>query len=123
MSTTIRIKRVYEAPEQADGRRILVERLWPRGLRKEEAKIDAWLKEIAPSTELRRWYGHEVTRWPEFKRRYEAELRGNPEGVEQLVALCRRGTTTFVYAARDEAHNSAVVLRDFVNRRLRRTTA
>lgn len=115
----IHIKRAYEDPKRGDGVRILVERLWPRGLRKEDAGFDLWLKDVAPSTELRQWYGHDVTRWPEFKKRYEAELRENPDAVQQLLSYCRKGPTTFVYAAHDEAHNSAVVLRGFVERRLR----
>ncbi|HTJ25753.1 MAG TPA: DUF488 family protein [Candidatus Limnocylindria bacterium] len=113
----IRLKRIYDEPAASDGFRILVERLWPRGLRKEDAAIDLWLKEIAPSTELRRWYGHDVARWPEFRRRYEAELRANGDAVhafEECAAHHR--TMTFLYAAHDNEHNSAVVLRDFVQR-------
>src|SRR5260370_32736074 len=115
----VHIKRVYDEPTKADGFRILVERLWPRGLRKADAAVDLWLKEIAPSTELRQWYGHDVTRWPEFKKRYEGELRANPDVVRELQEHCRKGSTTFVYAAHDEEHNSAVVLREFMQRRVR----
>jgi uncharacterized protein YeaO (DUF488 family) len=118
---SIRIKRAYEEPRRGDGRRILVERLWPRGLRKEAAQIDVWLKDIAPSTELRQWYAHDVERWPEFKKRYGAELRANPDAVDRLLSLVREGPATFIYAAHDEAHNSAVVLRAFLGRRLRRS--
>lgn len=115
---TIRIKRAYEPRTPDDGLRILVERLWPRGLRKDDAHIDEWIKEIAPSTELRKWYAHDVERWPEFKKRYQAELRENRDAVDRLVALCRHRPTTFVYAAHDELHNSAVVLRGFIGRRV-----
>jgi uncharacterized protein YeaO (DUF488 family) len=115
----IELKRVYEPAAKTDGRRVLVERLWPRGVSKESAHIDAWLKEIAPSTELRKWYGHEVERWPGFRKRYEAELKENREAVAQLLKICRSGTTTLVYSAHDEEHNSAVVLRSFILRRLR----
>jgi uncharacterized protein YeaO (DUF488 family) len=120
----IRTKRAYEPPLKADGFRILVERLWPRGLRKEDAAIDLWMKEISPSPELRKWYAHDVERWPEFKRRYEAELRANGEAVQRLLAICERHpTTTFVYAAHDEQHNSAILLRAFMDRRMRKTPA
>jgi uncharacterized protein YeaO (DUF488 family) len=115
----VRIKRAYDEPTKADGFRILVERLWPRGLRKADAAVDLWLKEIAPSTELRQWYGHDVTRWLEFKKRYEGELRANPDIVRELQEYCCKGSTTFVYAAHDEEHNSAVVLREFMQRRVR----
>ena len=115
----LHVKRAYEAGTDADGCRVLVERLWPRGLRKADAEIDAWLKDIAPSTELRKWYGHDVARWPEFKRRYQAELRANEAAVAELLQHARRGNTTLIYAAHDEQHNSAVVLRAFVARRLR----
>jgi uncharacterized protein YeaO (DUF488 family) len=117
---TIKIKRAYEERTRGDGLRILVERLWPRGLLKEEAQIDVWLKEIAPSTELRKWYAHDVERWPEFKKRYQAELRENPDAVARLLELCNHRPTTFVYAAHDEQHNSAVVLRAFIGRRISR---
>lgn len=114
----LRIKRAYELPAEADGYRVLVERLWPRGLRKADAALDAWLKDIAPSTELREWYGHDVACWPEFKRRYQAELRANLAGIEEFIQRARRETTTSIYAAHDEEHNSAVVLRAFIARRL-----
>ena len=117
----LRLKRAYEAPSEADGTRVLVERLWPRGMTKEAAALDLWLKEVAPSGELRRWYGHDPARWAEFRRRYEAELRGGgaAEARQRLEALCREGrTVTLVFAARDEARNSAVVLRDVLEERL-----
>jgi uncharacterized protein YeaO (DUF488 family) len=117
----IRLKRVYEEPTESDGFRILVERLWPRGLRKEDAAVDLWLKEVAPSTALRQWYAHDVTRWPAFRRRYEAELRANAPAVRTLCAYCAlHPIATFVYAAHDAEHNSAVVLRDFMRRRVAR---
>ena len=115
----IHLKRVYEAPSADDGLRILVERLWPRGLTRDAAHIDHWLKNLAPGTELRRWYDHVPARWPEFKKRYLAELENiPPEEIEELVALCRADLVTFVFAARDEARNSAVVLRGFILQRL-----
>jgi len=116
---TIRLKRAYEEPKRGDGLRILVERLWPRGLLKKDADIEVWLKEIAPSTELRKWSAHDAERWLEFKKRYQAELRGNSDALARLVALCNRRPATFVYAAHDERHNSAVVLRAFIGRRMR----
>jgi len=110
----IRLKRVYENPTKDDGVRILVERLWPRGLTKEKAGIDLWLKEIAPSDGLRKWYGHDPAKWDEFRKRYEAELKKNKEPLDQLREKINEGTVTFVYAARDEAHNSAVLLKRFL---------
>lgn len=110
----IRIKRVYEPAAASDGQRILVERLWPRGLKKEELHADAWLKDIAPSTELRQWYGHRVERWPEFQRRYRAELDAHADALKPLRAAAKKGTVTLLFSARDEEHNSAVVLRDYL---------
>lgn len=110
----IRLKRVYEAPGPDDGLRVLGERLWPRGVSKEQAKVDLWLKEVAPSPELRTWYSHDTAKWPEFRRRYIEELRGNPavEGLRRLVE--ERPVTTFVFAARDPARCSAAVLKEFL---------
>ena len=111
----IRLKRVYEAPAPDDGLRLLVERLWPGGLRRDAAAIDRWLKDVAPSAELRRWYGHVPDRWPEFRERYLAELDdAEAEAIGELVGLCRSRSVTFVFAARDETRCSAVVLREFV---------
>jgi uncharacterized protein YeaO (DUF488 family) len=110
----IKLKRVYDPVERGDGQRVLVERLWPRGLRKEDARVTEWLRDIAPSPVLRRWYGHEPARWTEFKRRYRAELR-RPERRRLLEALAdqaRRGTVTLVFAARDPERNSAVLVRE-----------
>jgi uncharacterized protein YeaO (DUF488 family) len=110
----IRLKRAYDPPAEADGLRILVERLWPRGLTRERARIDHWCKVVSPSSELRRWFGHDPARWPEFRRRYRAELQGNADEVERLAKLCAGRRVTFVFAARDETMNSAVVLRDYL---------
>lgn len=110
----IRIKRAYEPASETDGKRILVERLWPRGIRKEALVLDDWRKEVAPSTELRKWYGHRVERWPDFVQRYRAELDANPEGWLPIAEAAQAGMVTLVYSARDEAHNSARVLRDYL---------
>ncbi len=108
----IRIKRVYEPPDDEDGRRILVDRLWPRGLSKEKARIDLWLKDIAPSTELRRWFNHDPERWDGFKERYLAELKANGEQIALLKQELDKGIVTLVYGAKDEKHNQAVVLQE-----------
>ena len=108
----VRLKRAYEAAEAADGTRILVDRLWPRGVSKQEAALDDWMKDIAPSTELRQWFGHEPSRWAEFQRRYKAELRGHAAELERLRGIAAKGALTLVYGARDEVHDDAVVLRD-----------
>jgi uncharacterized protein YeaO (DUF488 family) len=110
----IRLKRAYDPVARGDGRRILVERLWPRGLKKEALAADAWVKEVAPSTELRKWFGHQVERWEEFQRRYRAELDANPAAWEPLLEEARRGTVTLLYSAHDTLHNSALVLRDYL---------
>ncbi len=109
-----RLKRAYEAPAREDGTRVLVERLWPRGVRKDAAAIDLWLKEIAPSADLRRWYGHDRARWAEFRRRYRDELAGNAEAVARLRALAAGGPVTLVFAARDAEHSSAAVLKEWL---------
>jgi uncharacterized protein YeaO (DUF488 family) len=108
----IRLKRAYERPSGGDGTRILVDRLWPRGVKKEEAAIERWAKDLSPSTELRKWFGHDPARWQEFRRRFAAELRQHPDQLKELRALARQGPITLIYAAHDEAHNDAVVLRD-----------
>ena len=110
----IELKRAYETPSDRDGLRVLVERLWPRGLTKADAAIDHWMKDIAPSPELRTWYGHQPERWPEFRRRYRAELRSNQAAAESLRALSTGRQVTFVFAAKDVDRNSAVVLKDFL---------
>ena len=110
----IKLKRVYEEPSQADGLRVLVERLWPRGFTKEHASIDLWLKDVAPSTELRKWFGHDPKRWEPFRQRYLAELRGKKDLIDLLKQKEREGAVTLVYAARDEEHSGALVLKDFL---------
>jgi uncharacterized protein YeaO (DUF488 family) len=111
---TIKLKRAYESPSKSDGRRILVERLWPRGIKKEDAALFVWLREIAPSTELRKWYDHDPTKWPGFQKRYLKELAGNGEQVARLCEVCAVKTVTFVFAAKDETRNSAVVLKRYI---------
>ncbi len=119
---SIGIKRVYEPGSRDDGQRILVERLWPRGIRKEDLDADWWRKEVAPSTELRKWYGHRVSRWPEFRQRYREELDGNEDGWRPILEAARKGRVTLLYSARDVEHNSAVVLRDYLAERVRGRT-
>lgn len=108
----VKLKRAYEPAAEADGTRVLVDRLWPRGVSKADAAVDRWLKEIAPSTGLREWFGHDPARWQEFRRRYKQELQQHAAELEELRALARHGTVTLLYGARDEEHNDAVVLRD-----------
>jgi uncharacterized protein YeaO (DUF488 family) len=115
----IKLKRAYETPSDDDGKRVLVERLWPRGVTKVEAKIDEWIKDIAPSPELRKWYAHDVEKWPEFKRRYVEELKQHDDEVGELKKMVRGSVVTFIYAAHDTEHNSAVVLKEFVQGRTR----
>jgi uncharacterized protein YeaO (DUF488 family) len=115
----IQIKRVYDPPARGDGQRILVERLWPRGMKKESLATDAWMKEVAPSTELRKWFGHQVERWEEFQRRYREELDANPDAWTPILAASKGGTVTLLYSAHDVLHNSALVLRDYLAERQR----
>jgi len=110
----IKLKRAYESPAADDGTRVLVDRLWPRGVKKADAGIDLWMKELAPSAELRKWFGHDPARWQEFRRRYVEELRHHPEQLARLRALAKQGPITLVFAAHDERHNDAVVLRDLL---------
>lgn len=110
----IELKRVYEKPDATDGKRILVERLWPRGLTKEKAQVDVWLKQIAPSTKLRKWFNHDPGKWVEFQKRYRAELRDNDDQVAILKHEIGNKKATFVYGSKDEVHNSAIVLMDFL---------
>jgi uncharacterized protein YeaO (DUF488 family) len=114
MRRNIQLKRAYVPPSPGDGVRILVDRLWPRGLRKPEAAINRWLKELAPSTELRLWFGHDPSRWDEFRRRYESELAQSKSMLKELRRAARQGPVTLIYASRDELHNEAVVLRDLL---------
>lgn len=116
MSHKLKIKRVYEKPEPGDGTRILVDRLWPRGLSKAKAKLDLWLKESAPSTELRKWFGHDAKKWRSFRARYEKELKNNADKIEIIKSKAGAGTVTLLYAARDQKHNEAVVLKELLER-------
>jgi len=109
-------KRAYEAPADSDGKRILIDRLWPRGLSKDKAQIDFWLKDIAPSTELRKWFGHDPAKWDEFQARYIAELDANGRSVHALRSMIKDGPVTLVYGAKDTEHNDAVVLSYYLAR-------
>ena len=110
----LQIKRTYEPPARGDGRRILVERLWPRGMKKESLEADAWMKEVAPSTELRKWFDHRVERWEKFQQRYRDELDAKSDAWEPILDAVRRGTVTLLYSADDTVHNGAVVLREYL---------
>jgi uncharacterized protein YeaO (DUF488 family) len=111
----IKLKRAYEKPSADDGFRVLVERLWPRGMSKDKAQLDLWLKDVAPSQELRQWYGHDVAKWIEFQKRYRAELRKERDRLELLLEKSASGTVTLIYAAHDQEHNSALVLKEFLD--------
>lgn len=113
---TVGLKRVYEAVEPADGARVLVDRIWPRGVSRDKAELHSWLKDVAPTTELRKWFGHEAQRWPEFQRRYRQELENNP-ALDELVALTNAQRVTLVYSARDTERNQAVVLAEVIAER------
>ena len=110
----LRIKRVYEPAEAGDGARVLVDRVWPRGVTRQAAALTLWLKDIAPSTELRKWFGHEPERWEEFRRRYHAELEQDQDGLAELRELRGKGRVTLLYGAHDTEHNQAVALRDYL---------
>lgn len=112
---SISLKRAYELPAKADGVRILVDRLWPRGVTKSKASIDLWIKDLAPSTELRTWFGHDPEKWSEFQKKYRAELKGNP-ALSEIRDLSRQGNVTLVYAAKDELHNQALVIKQILDR-------
>jgi uncharacterized protein YeaO (DUF488 family) len=112
----IKVKRVYEAPAKDDGIRILVDRLWPRGLTKEKASVDIWLKEIAPSTELRKWFGHEPAKWNDFRKKYHSELKENKEPISLLKDEMKKGKVTLLFGAKDEEHNEAVVLLNYITK-------
>ena len=114
----LKIKRVYDPPSPNDGKRILIDRLWPRGLKKEDAKVDDWIKEVAPSTELRTLYGHDPKKWSEFKRRFFSELRRRQDLVEGIVSASRKGTVTLLFGSREERFNNAVALKEFVEARM-----
>ena len=110
----LQLKRAYEKPSRADGRRVLVERLWPRGVRKDALMLDAWLKEVAPSTDLRRWFGHDPARWQEFCQRYAAELEARPDAWAPIMQAHRSGTVTLLYSSHDTEHNNAVALKAYL---------
>ena len=114
VAENIRLKRAYNSAGSGDGTRILIDRLWPRGVRKADAAIDVWAKDIAPSTALRRWFGHDPARWHEFRRRYSEEIHRRRDRLDELRTLAQKGRITLVFAARDEAHNDAVVLREIL---------
>lgn len=117
MTRRLSTRRVYEDPHPDDGLRVLVDRLWPRGLTKDAARVDHWMKELAPSTELRKWFDHRVERWPEFQQRYARELDGKPELVDELAVLLRKGPVTLVFGAKDEEHNQAIALAAYMRDR------
>ena len=110
----IQLKRAYDPPEEKDGARFLVDRLWPRGIKKEDLHLSGWLKEIAPSNALRKWFGHDPDQWEEFQRRYLSELEGKTEALQTLQQALRKGPVTLVYAAKDTERNNAVVLKEFL---------
>jgi uncharacterized protein YeaO (DUF488 family) len=119
----ITTKRVYDPASRDDGARFLVERLWPRGVAKATLEIEAWLKEVGPSTELRKWFGHDPEKWDEFRRRYRRELDAHPEAWQPIVSAARRGPVTLVYSSHDTEHNNAVALCEYLATRTRRPTA
>ena len=116
----IQIKRVYDKADRADGRRYLIERLWPRGVRKDSLPIAGWLKEVGPGTELRKWFSHDPAKWDEFRRRYFAELKKNPGAWQPILEASRKGPVTLIYSSHDLEHNNAVALQEFLQSRLRR---
>jgi uncharacterized protein YeaO (DUF488 family) len=116
----IRVKRVYESADKTDGQRILVERLWPRGVRKRQLALDLWVKEVAPSHELRKWFGHDPEKWAEFQARYFKELAGNSASYKTIIEASSRGVATLLFSARDPNHNNAVALKTFLERKMKR---
>ena len=119
----IRVKRVYDAPDSSDGERILVDRMWPRGLSRKRAAVDLWLKDLAPSDELRKWFGHNPERWAEFRKRYHRELQTCSTALEAIEAFTRGEVVTLVFAARDADHNNAVALREYMDEQMKRGVA
>ncbi len=117
MADHVKLKRAYESAAANDGTRILIDRLWPRGVKKADAAIDQWAKDLAPSTALRKWFGHDPARWAEFRRRYTVEVHKHPEQLNSLRALAKKGPITLVFSAHDEVHNDAVALTGFLLRR------
>ena len=118
----IQLKRVYESPSRADGARFLVERLWPRGIKKSSLEMKAWLKDAGPSGELRKWFSHDPARWSEFRRRYFTELKANPASWTPLLEAARSGNVTLIYSSHDQEHNNAVALKEFLMKRLEQKT-
>ena len=116
----LKTKRVYEDAKTGDGVRFLVERLWPRGIKKEELKMKAWLKDVAPSPDLRKWFAHDADKWQEFQKRYRAELKANPEAWKPIIEAAKHGNVTLLYSARDMEHNSALLLKSFLDKRLKK---
>jgi uncharacterized protein YeaO (DUF488 family) len=116
----IALKRVYDPPAASDGRRILVDRVWPRGITKDQLRIDAWRKDLAPSTGLRKWFGHDPKKWDAFKERYGRELEQHADALDELLAQARAGRVTLVFGARDTEHNQAVALKEYLERRLKK---
>jgi uncharacterized protein YeaO (DUF488 family) len=116
----IMLKRAYDSMSRSDGTRFLVERLWPRGVTKEKLQIDAWLKDVAPTTELRKWFGHDPEKWNEFRKRYRRELDSHPDAWQRIAAAARRGRVTLVYSSHDEVHNNAVALKEYLEAKTRR---
>jgi uncharacterized protein YeaO (DUF488 family) len=119
----IQVKRAYEQPSKDDGERFLVERLWPRGVKKENLQVEAWLKDVAPSNELRQWFRHDPAKWDEFRRRYFRELEKHSEAWRPLLARARRGRVTLVYSAHDTEHNNAIALKEFLERKIKSISA
>lgn len=115
----IQIKRVYDPPDAHDGTRFLVERLWPRGMKKDSLKMDGWVKDVAPSDALRHWFGHDPAKWEEFRHRYAAELEEHGDFWKPLLAEARHGTVTLLYSAHDQEHNNALALKEFLEKRLK----
>ncbi len=112
----LKVKRVYEKAEPSDGTRFLVERLWPRGMKKEALEMDAWLKDVAPSSDLRRWFGHDPSKWDEFQKRYWSELKNNPDAWSPILRAVKQGDVTLLYSAHDTEHNNALALMRFLEK-------
>ncbi len=112
----LKIKRIYDPPLPGDGKRILIDRLWARGIKKEDARVDEWIKDISPSTELRKWFGHDPAKWGEFKKRYLSELRDKKEILDRIKNEAKGKTVTLIYSARDEKHNNAVAMKEFLEK-------